>query len=235
MSGTSKDLEDSKSDKSSSSDSNTTTKSNTSTADIVDSSHVSTEEEESGSGSGSSTTGDTEDIIQNQSSSSSLRKNSSVPAALGSICWLNMIPSEDSEEIKAKNMAADDKKDTPSESDVSASGSVDGNENLDMDNGDMKAKLSKKKKKKNMFKSPSATSSCWARGSYKVLSVIQWVFNDFTLRHLVWIKLIFLFQSASMTVLYPYLNLHMKSLGISVQETAIINAVIPILLSLIHI
>ena len=32
-----------------------------------------------------------------------------------------------------------------------------------------------------------------------------------------------------MTVLYPYLNLHMKSLGISVQEVAVINAVIPIL------
>ena len=45
----------------------------------------------------------------------------------------------------------------------------------------------------------------------------------------VWIKLIFFFQSASMTVLYPYLNLHMKSLGISVQEVSVINAVIPIL------
>ncbi|XP_023326717.1 uncharacterized protein LOC111700130 [Eurytemora carolleeae] len=32
-----------------------------------------------------------------------------------------------------------------------------------------------------------------------------------------------------MTVLYPYLNLHMKSLGLSIQETAIINAVIPVL------
>ena len=32
-----------------------------------------------------------------------------------------------------------------------------------------------------------------------------------------------------MTVLYPYLNLHMKSLGLSVQEVAIINAVIPVL------
>ena len=31
-----------------------------------------------------------------------------------------------------------------------------------------------------------------------------------------------------MTVLYPYLNLHMKSLGLSIQEVAIINAVIPV-------
>merc|ERR1712107_874405 len=49
------------------------------------------------------------------------------------------------------------------------------------------------------------------------------------MRHLVWIKFIFFFQSASMTVLYPYLNLHMKYLGLNVQEVAIINAVIPIL------
>jgi len=30
-------------------------------------------------------------------------------------------------------------------------------------------------------------------------------------------------------VLYPYLNLHMKSLGITIQETAVINTVIPVL------
>ena len=62
----------------------------------------------------------------------------------------------------------------------------------------------------------------------------------------VWIKLVFLFQSASMTVLYPYINLHMKSLGMTIEETAIgeentmkpiklrfqyfpVNAVIPVL------
>ena len=32
-----------------------------------------------------------------------------------------------------------------------------------------------------------------------------------------------------MTVLYPYINLHMKSLGLTVQEAAIINTVIPVL------
>ncbi len=53
--------------------------------------------------------------------------------------------------------------------------------------------------------------------------------NNTNFRHLLWIKLIFLFQSASMTVLYPYLNLHMKSLGLSVIEAAVINAVVPIL------
>ena len=58
--------------------------------------------------------------------------------------------------------------------------------------------------------------------------MIKWVFNDFRLKHLVWIKFIFFFQSASMTVLYPFLNLHMKALGLSIQEVAIINAVIPV-------
>ena len=49
------------------------------------------------------------------------------------------------------------------------------------------------------------------------------------MKHLVWIKLVFLCQSASMTVLYPYINLHMKSLGMTIQETAVVNAVIPVL------
>ena len=43
------------------------------------------------------------------------------------------------------------------------------------------------------------------------------------MRHLICIKLVFLFQSASMT------NLHMKSLGMTIEETAIVNAVIPVL------
>ena len=60
-------------------------------------------------------------------------------------------------------------------------------------------------------------------------SFLAWIWADFKMPHLICIKLVFLFQSASMTVLYPFLNLHMKSLGISVQETAVINAVIPIL------
>ena len=48
----------------------------------------------------------------------------------------------------------------------------------------------------------------------KLVTVFKWVSLDFRLRHLVWIKFIFFFQSASMTVLYPYLTLHMKSLGL---------------------
>lgn len=62
-----------------------------------------------------------------------------------------------------------------------------------------------------------------------LISLIAWIFEDFRMGHLICIKLVFLFQSASMTVLYPYLNLHMKSLGMTIEEAAIINAVIPVL------
>lgn len=61
------------------------------------------------------------------------------------------------------------------------------------------------------------------------VSLLSWIFGDFRMRHLIWIKLVFLCQSASMTVLYPYINLHMKSLGMTIQETAVVNAVIPVL------
>ena len=63
---------------------------------------------------------------------------------------------------------------------------------------------------KYFMKPPSATDGCLSRTAYKAFSVVRWVCDDFSLGHLVWIKLIFLFQSASMTVLYPYINLHMK-------------------------
>lgn len=72
-------------------------------------------------------------------------------------------------------------------------------------------------------------NNCLTRGIHRFLTVVKWVLNDFRLRHLVWIKFIFFFQSASMTVLYPYLNLHMKSLGLDIVQVAIINAVIPVL------
>ena len=72
-------------------------------------------------------------------------------------------------------------------------------------------------------------NNCCTKWIQKLVAVLKWVFNDFRMRHLVWIKFIFFFQSASMTVLYPYLNLHMKSLGLGVQEVAVINAIIPIL------
>ena len=44
--------------------------------------------------------------------------------------------------------------------------------------------------------------------------------------HLFWIKLIFFFQSGSLVVLYPYLVIHMRSLGLSVEEVIILFAYI---------
>ena len=53
-----------------------------------------------------------------------------------------------------------------------------------------------------------------------LMSILGWIFEDFRMRHLICIKLVFLFQSASMTVLYPYINLHMKSLGLFLARLA---------------
>jgi len=46
----------------------------------------------------------------------------------------------------------------------------------------------------------------------------SWFWGDMSKTHLIWIKLIFFFQSASLVVLYPYLVIHMRSLGLSVEE-----------------
>lgn len=55
----------------------------------------------------------------------------------------------------------------------------------------------------------------------------KWMWEDLTKSHLIWIKLIFFFQSASLVVLYPYLVIHMRSLGLSTEEVAVVNGVIP--------
>ena len=46
----------------------------------------------------------------------------------------------------------------------------------------------------------------------------RWIWEDLSKPHLIWIKLIFFFQSASLVVLYPYLVIHMRSLGLSTEE-----------------
>jgi len=55
----------------------------------------------------------------------------------------------------------------------------------------------------------------------------KWILDDLSKSHLIWIKLIFFFQSASLVVLYPYLVIHMRSLGLSTEEIAVVNGVIP--------
>jgi len=61
----------------------------------------------------------------------------------------------------------------------------------------------------------------------KIKGMQRWFYKDLSSTHLIWIKLIFFFQSASLVVLYPYLVIHMRSLGLSVEEVAIVNGVIP--------
>ena len=133
-------------------------------------------------------------------------------SGFGSVCWLNMISSSQLEQIEGA--VAEMNSATPP----------------DPPPGGDKPK----KKKKLSIDSPdnfvpppqgppppgsdTDPNNCFVRGVQKLVSVVRWVFEDFQLRHLVWIKFIFLFQSASMTVLYPFLNLHMKSLGLTVTE-----------------
>ena len=53
------------------------------------------------------------------------------------------------------------------------------------------------------------------------------VIKDFKKRHLLWVKAVFFLQSASLVVLYPYLTIHMRSLGFTVQDASLINTAIP--------
>ena len=134
-------------------------------------------------------------------------------SGFGSVCWLNMISNSQMEQIEgavADMNSAEPPLPPPPNAKTNGNGLPE------------------------TFVPPAPGSetnpnNCCVRGVQKLVSVIKWVFEDFQLRHLVWIKFIFLFQSASMTVLYPFLNLHMKSLGLSILEVAIINAVIPVL------
>ena len=98
----------------------------------------------------------------------------------GSICWLNMIPTN------TNSLPRDTAPTLPT----------------------MAAKSSESGLSGNSFVQPSSASpvgsetvnnSCCSRLMNRILTVIRWVFHDFQLKHLVWIKLIFFFQSASMT------------------------------------
>eukprot|EP00092_Neocalanus_flemingeri_P040495 GFUD01044100.1.p1 GENE.GFUD01044100.1~~GFUD01044100.1.p1 ORF type:complete len:708 (+),score=166.26 GFUD01044100.1:153-2276(+) len=68
---------------------------------------------------------------------------------------------------------------------------------------------------------PEPVGRKWKQGK-------SWFCGDMSKTHLIWIKLIFFFQSASLVVLYPYLVIHMRSLGLSVEEVAVVNGVIPV-------
>ena len=55
-----------------------------------------------------------------------------------------------------------------------------------------------------------------------------WIYNDMMKKHLYWVKIVLFLQSAGMVSLYPYLAIHMRSLGFSVEDTALVNLAIPV-------
>ena len=57
---------------------------------------------------------------------------------------------------------------------------------------------------------------------------VHWLWKDMKKTHLLWVKIIFLFQSASLITLYPYLTIHMRSLGFSIEDTAVVNSAVPV-------
>jgi len=56
---------------------------------------------------------------------------------------------------------------------------------------------------------------------------IRFLKEDFTKQHLLWVKVVFFLQSASLVTLYPYLTLHLKSLGFTIEDASLVNSVIP--------
>ena len=54
------------------------------------------------------------------------------------------------------------------------------------------------------------------------------VWADMTKRHLVWVKAVFFLQTAANVTLYPFLTLHLRSLGFSVRDASAVNTAIPL-------
>ncbi|KAG8232406.1 hypothetical protein J437_LFUL013977 [Ladona fulva] len=52
--------------------------------------------------------------------------------------------------------------------------------------------------------------------------------DDTRQKHLMPIKLLFFVQASTLFVLYPFLTIHMKELGIGVEEAAAMNAITPV-------
>ncbi|KAK2582249.1 hypothetical protein KPH14_004595 [Odynerus spinipes] len=61
-----------------------------------------------------------------------------------------------------------------------------------------------------------------------IKSFFRRITKDFQHKELLPLKLIFFVQASTLYVLYPYLTIHMRELGINVEETAIMSAVTPI-------
>lgn len=59
-------------------------------------------------------------------------------------------------------------------------------------------------------------------------SFFRRISKDFKSKELMPLKLIFFVKASTLYVLYPYLTIHMRELGINVEETAIMSAVTPV-------
>ncbi|XP_032677728.1 major facilitator superfamily domain-containing protein 6 [Odontomachus brunneus] len=59
-------------------------------------------------------------------------------------------------------------------------------------------------------------------------SCFRRISKDFRQKELMPLKLIFFVQSSTLFVLYPYLTIHMRELGINVEETAIMSSITPL-------
>ncbi len=91
-------------------------------------------------------------------------------------------------------------------------------------------------------------TKCWIKRSLSATRRgAKWVADDCRKGHLMWVKVIFLFQvklsslarnspmkimrcfqSASLVTLYPYLTVHMRSLGFDLEDAAVVNTAVPI-------
>ncbi|XP_043461287.1 uncharacterized protein LOC122497923 [Leptopilina heterotoma] len=61
-------------------------------------------------------------------------------------------------------------------------------------------------------------------------SFFRRIIQDFRQRELMPLKIAFFLKAATLSVLYPYLTIHMRELGINVQETALISAITPLVI-----
>ena len=57
---------------------------------------------------------------------------------------------------------------------------------------------------------------------------LKWILDDVKNPNLIWVKVIFFLQSASLVSLYPYVSLHMRSIGFNMEDASIVNSVIPV-------
>ncbi|CAK9832517.1 Major facilitator superfamily domain-containing protein 6 [Anthophora retusa] len=62
-----------------------------------------------------------------------------------------------------------------------------------------------------------------------IKSFFRRIIKDFRHKELLPLKLIFFVQASTLYVLYPYLTIHMRELGINVEETAIMSAITPVI------